>query len=222
MYCHNCANKLDCCYKCGAKDSYCSMCSLKLRQHQNKVICLGCSVKHKCDRPACPNMRLYNCLACSKYIREQTTCYKHLLETISKLTVRQKNGLCDDCWTKMSCDICKKVTCKWTHDCGTFCSVCVPEIFIDISPKTLMNFLPENHPCKIVSPYHLLDRCVVKCKHCMNGKSVKDCQMEEIARLLNPMQNEMHQNDGFAEITSIPEDELLELVDDEIYKENVQ
>src|SRR5690348_12792493 len=106
--CILCGNIRQCCSRCGFTDACCWKCSIDLRysHHHNKVVCVRCMKKYKCDVPECSRLTVRICRDCKSAIIDSKVCEIH----------HPYESLCDHCiTTKYTCQICKKITTTWTH-----------------------------------------------------------------------------------------------------------
>lgn len=159
--CESCGKQREKCRVCGCRDATkCCECTDLLSQVEGVVLCNSCKPIYMCSFNGCGQLKR-NCVKCGSDL--QTCLYHHHML-----------GICHNCVATSICFSCYELKINtWSHKCGTFCKDCVPRILIDISPITLAK-LHEPYPGGF---HNLIDRELVKCEKCMEGKTVLEWQL---------------------------------------------
>lgn len=161
-----------CCIVCSSSSSSkCVDCNPSYTKIDNKVVCKKCVTKATCEDVNCNKLKLRKCVKC-QYTSNHSTCLEH----------SHQFGTCNKCFCSSFCDTCKAFSLTtWTHECGTFCSDCNPLIRIDVSPLTLLKMLPVEDPRR-KNPVYAICQSLIKCKGCMEGKTVTEWQLGSMRR----------------------------------------
>lgn len=179
--CEECGDVRVVCRRCHMKDGrFCSRHSKKVKEYDDSHFCIVCIQRYKCTIFDCPKMCYKQCIKCGKLNETNIVCKDH----------DTQQCFCNGCVPKWTCDICKELKLNtWSHDCGIFCKDCVESILVDISPCTLIEMLPADHPRRSGGCI-LLAKYISKCKYCMSGRTVEEIQEEEMWKQFGPMEQE--------------------------------